>query len=540
MGHTLLWIENLITALLMMAVIVAIGTRLPLGRGRQGLPVLGLLLLILFYGLIAAAAVHLRIKLGMANLWLCYILSLGICVFAGSVVLTWWGLKEDQVTKTSIGRSWPLGKVSAAFAVVATLHAMTLWNIDMTIRHQLSTLRAEAGALALAVTPAPVSDSENAWFVYQRAFELLPESDDWRDAWSDSKRRSELNVQDAKISSFVQHNQATIQLLRRAANMPEFSSGASHRRPRYESRFPDVEQFRQSARLLLLDAMWHSDQGQSDVALADVAALFGMADHLRRQPMFLTMDLCAEACRSGSRALQHILMSDRVSIDDAFELRLRQSISGQEAFARSVVQEEAWGLLVFSRLDTKRGFHVIGPPSVIKTADVLTPLPPRLQQLLYRVFLVSNDIEAFRTVYEQYRKAATKPPDTAIELLRSTDAEFVDDRTGQLITDRLVIRTEVWLTLALEADARFALAELAFALARYRAEQRALPDHLDQLVPTYIQAIPRDPFDGQPLKMKVTPDQVVLYSLGPDMNDDGGLARAYYLYGGDVTFVLPR
>jgi hypothetical protein len=37
-----------------------------------------------------------------------------------------------------------------------------------------------------------------------------------------------------------------------------------------------------------------------------------------------------------------------------------------------------------------------------------------------------------------------------------------------------------------------------------------------------LPAVPADPFDGQPLRFKPTPDGLVLYSIGRDRKDDGG------------------
>jgi hypothetical protein len=35
--------------------------------------------------------------------------------------------------------------------------------------------------------------------------------------------------------------------------------------------------------------------------------------------------------------------------------------------------------------------------------------------------------------------------------------------------------------------------------------------------------VPEDPFDDQPLRYRLTPEQACVYSVGPDLKDDGGL-----------------
>jgi hypothetical protein len=65
---------------------------------------------------------------------------------------------------------------------------------------------------------------------------------------------------------------------------------------------------------------------------------------------------------------------------------------------------------------------------------------------------------------------------------------------------------------------------LALAIAEYKAEKGKFPAKLDDLVPGYVKEIPEDFFSGKPLVYKVNDDGkgYVLYSVGPNMKDDGG------------------
>ena len=67
------------------------------------------------------------------------------------------------------------------------------------------------------------------------------------------------------------------------------------------------------------------------------------------------------------------------------------------------------------------------------------------------------------------------------------------------------------------------LARVACALERYRLANGQFPETLDGLAPTFIDALPHDVINGQPLKYHRTPDgQFVLYSVGWNQTDDGG------------------
>ena len=71
-----------------------------------------------------------------------------------------------------------------------------------------------------------------------------------------------------------------------------------------------------------------------------------------------------------------------------------------------------------------------------------------------------------------------------------------------------------------EADRKAAL-----AVQRYRLAADTLPDKLADLVPAYLEAVPKDPFDGNDLRYKKLEPGFVVYSVGEDLSDDGGKER---------------
>lgn len=66
----------------------------------------------------------------------------------------------------------------------------------------------------------------------------------------------------------------------------------------------------------------------------------------------------------------------------------------------------------------------------------------------------------------------------------------------------------------------------AIALKRYELRYKRLPTKLDELVPQYLPALPRDWYSGRPLRYRLNPKGgFLLYSVGPNGQDDGGDAR---------------
>ncbi|OQB96351.1 MAG: Bacterial type II secretion system protein G [Candidatus Hydrogenedentes bacterium ADurb.Bin101] len=86
-------------------------------------------------------------------------------------------------------------------------------------------------------------------------------------------------------------------------------------------------------------------------------------------------------------------------------------------------------------------------------------------------------------------------------------------------------------------QARASLGATAMALGRYRLAEGQFPETLQALVPEYLAAVPEDPIDLQPLRYRRDEEGYVVYSIGTNGVDDGGLASDV-INEGDLTFIL--
>jgi hypothetical protein len=100
-------------------------------------------------------------------------------------------------------------------------------------------------------------------------------------------------------------------------------------------------------------------------------------------------------------------------------------------------------------------------------------------------------------------------------------------------------------TVAIHTESQAKMASLAVALAVERvrlAQNDAVPATLDALVPRYLPSIPADPFDAGLLRFKKLPLGYVIYSVGRDGVDDGGVERPNMnaTTNCDVTIIIER
>ena len=76
---------------------------------------------------------------------------------------------------------------------------------------------------------------------------------------------------------------------------------------------------------------------------------------------------------------------------------------------------------------------------------------------------------------------------------------------------------------SVRGDVDFIGTATVVALERHRLAHGEYPKELAQLVPAFLPAVPQDLFDEQPLKYAREGDSYILYSVGENMVDDGGV-----------------
>lgn len=83
-----------------------------------------------------------------------------------------------------------------------------------------------------------------------------------------------------------------------------------------------------------------------------------------------------------------------------------------------------------------------------------------------------------------------------------------------------------FLSQAAEAETRRRILITALALERYRGKHGTYPNTLANLAPQFLNIVPVDFMDGQPLRYRISDDNhFILYSVGLDCVDDGGEMR---------------
>ncbi|MEM7388185.1 MAG: hypothetical protein AAF514_24895 [Verrucomicrobiota bacterium] len=76
---------------------------------------------------------------------------------------------------------------------------------------------------------------------------------------------------------------------------------------------------------------------------------------------------------------------------------------------------------------------------------------------------------------------------------------------------------------ALKNEATVRLLRLGIALERYRLKNGTYPNALIHLAPEFLETLPMDPITDKPMVYRLEGDRFLLYSLGLNRVDDGGV-----------------
>jgi len=129
--------------------------------------------------------------------------------------------------------------------------------------------------------------------------------------------------------------------------------------------------------------------------------------------------------------------------------------------------------------------------------------------------MLHHELELIELSREPYYKVSSRLAD-------------VDERLGSEFDGRSLARAFVGVltrTVTFQAEGRASLrtAQLGLALEAFRGQSGSYPDSLHALVPDILAELPVDPFSGKNLLYRLSEKELVVYSVGKNGMDDGGL-----------------
>ena len=418
-------------------------------------------------------------------------------------------------------------------------------------------LRARLDAIRADGYPATCAELD-AWYTIpesaENAADIFIDSFSHRVRWEDEEKRKQLPVvgfthlplrtepltEETKslIAQYLADNRQTLELLHKGAAI-EHSRYPVDLSKGLVAFMPDFENIRHGARLLKLEAILDAENGKPEQAADSITSAFGLARSLSKEPV-LVSQLVRIACQAlALSTLEHAV--NRTEFTDEQLVDLSQTLVNAEdpcAMTRAFIGERCEGLSIFKMPAAK----------ILPVLDMASNRPHPLGALaitLYRFAgLADMDAIIYLDLMNDYIKAIQLPPQQRQEAADAVDSRF--DKTSRIHVLLHVIMPALsrCTTIDVRFAAQFRTAHAGLAIERYRLAAGELPESLADLIPTYLDAVPKDPFDGKELRYKKLETGFVVYSIGKDGNDDGGKERPRKRTrppaSWDVTFIVQR
>ena len=461
--------------------------------------------------------------LGFETNWFAPTLTAMIAAAIGGVWIAVAGLAPRAAPAAA---TWPLVGLAAMFVVAKAVAAGTLLFIDNAVRAEARAARAEAVAVMQSIVPPPVPVDDNAVPLYRQVFERLAADDQLAGEESPLADVAAADLSAPSVTNLLARQAATLELLRRAADRPGCRFPRDWSRPRIDMLLPEIQSMRQAARLLALAARREAAVGEGAAALADVVRLHRMARHVAAEPIVISglvgNAIDGIALETLAAVLPRITPRDAATLD---EPALGDFVRGSISFDRQFLGEEAFGLAQFALLADGPAPREIaggeeGWPTFVSASNPLA--------VLFRCFLLPGDLAAYRRLMKEFQalaEQAAQPGVDAMAIHRRAEAieqDLVETQPG--IFTRLIAPTlGRVLDVQLRSRAAHRAAEVLLAASRARLATGELPATADSLMPEWLLAVPADPFREQgSLTVKAGDEAWLVYSVGPDGEDDGG------------------
>jgi len=276
---------------------------------------------------------------------------------------------------------------------------------------------------------------------------------------------------------------------------------------------PHLSQIRTAAILLDLEAVLHSENGQSVSACSSIEAMLGLARSLSKEPLVISQLARIGCIDRPLLPLERVV--SRTNFSDAqlavFIKALNQA-ENSEALSRALAAEQCIVINIIRKSGAGEIERTFGPEA--------PPLP--LLAIYQATGLAEKDAVTYLDRVQKYMDIMKLPVHDRIKAAQAVQRQPLPRSKIRVFFHFFVSDWADILTLHLRYIAHLRVAQAALAVQRYRLARSGLPENISDIVPAYLPEVPIDPFDGQNIRYRKTAGGFVVYSIGDDGSDDGG------------------
>jgi hypothetical protein len=337
----------------------------------------------------------------------------------------------------------------------------------------------------------------------------------WREPWELSPASA---VDDLRFVLGL--HQAELDEIRAAARRP-FAQLLLDPAVLSESLIPRLSRLRSLARPFSISGWTELKAGNPEAAATEIETVLALSDAAASQPLLISMLVRIAMLEWAIQPLWAGLAERRW--DDAQLARLERRLEQVNVVAnmqRCLRGERVFALALLTATETRSEPRVEGE-DFIETYRALRWWP---RAIVYRNLI--NIAGAYQVILVD----PLDPAGPSIRLQQSEEhlalkAHYQSFSPYNVFAPMLLPAVDKSLEKAVASQATITLARVACALERHRLATGHYPESLAVLTPRFLVAIPPDPVNGGPLLYhRDDPDRYILYSVGLNETDDGGVA----------------
>jgi hypothetical protein len=301
---------------------------------------------------------------------------------------------------------------------------------------------------------------------------------------------------------------------------------------------PHLSDLRNLARL----GIWHSrinlKEGKTRQAIEDCLALARAGSHWQGKGSLIVEQLVGLGIsRLGHEQILRLAQGQNLSAADLKELHQQLMQMYPQGYRLiDIESERLWFLDIVQHVFTDGGpggGHLV-PSRWPQFADDVALTAEKKSGIFMPLSTAASMVHArrdetvakFNELFDKFIEIAkTSPYQRHVCNLRSDDLISALPKYRYFLIGIFIPAVDRVSEIGYRGKASYETIVTILALKRWRLEKNAYPVSLNELVAVgYLKELPMDPYSDKPLIYKRTDDDFVLYSVGPNFTDDGGVS----------------